>query len=260
MNFPLYTADNCNPAYQLDWSYSLFWHSAPASLDWFRELQALCELDHIRLLQHEFKPPSVSQFLVSTQPQVAPRLITQRVKGRLQHLIRSALPNAFRRNYSLRSIGSTRRQKLDRYLASQLDHHPMADPRVQLRLPEYQIHHPEIDLSQPQQTLHAIYWYNLHLVFANDGRWREIDDQTLRNVRNMIEQTSKEKGHRLSRAAVVPDHVHLMLGCNLEESPQDVVLGYMNNLADACGGKQVFQFSYYAGTFSEYDLGVIPRP
>jgi len=33
----------------------------------------------------------------------------------------------------------------------------------------------------------------------------------------------------------------------------------MNNLAYTCGMKPVFRFSYYVGTFSEYDLGVIPR-
>ena len=36
-------------------------------------------------------------------------------------------------------------------------------------------------------------------------------------------------------------------------------LGYLNNLAFARGMKAVFRFSYFAGTFSEYDLGVIPR-
>src|SRR5262249_1950272 len=109
MHTPLYTADNCKPAYQLDWSYALFWRSPPANLNWFADLQPLCEADRVRLLQHEFKPPNVSQFLVSTQPHVTPRLIAQRVKGRLQHLIKSELPKAFRRNYCLRSIGSTRR-------------------------------------------------------------------------------------------------------------------------------------------------------
>ena len=33
----------------------------------------------------------------------------------------------------------------------------------------------------------------------------------------------------------------------------------MNNLAYACGMKPVFRSSYYVGTLSEYDLGVIPR-
>jgi REP element-mobilizing transposase RayT len=135
----------------------------------------------------------------------------------------------------------------------------MADPRVQRSFAKYQIHHPEIDLSQPQQTQHAIYWYNLHLVLVNEGRWREINDDTLQRMHDTIERASKAKGHLLSRAAILPDHVHMTLGCKLEEMPQEVVLSYMNNLAYACGGKAVFRFSYYEGTFSDYDLGVIPR-
>lgn len=260
MTTQVYTATNCKPAYQLDWSYSLFWNTTPINLDWFRALQAMCESDHIRLLEHKFKPPNVSQFLVSTQPHIAPLLIAQRVKGRLQHLIRSDYPSGFQRNYSLRSIGSTRRDKLDRYLALQLERHPMADPRVQHRLTKFQIHHPAVDLSQPRKTSHAIYWYNLHLVFVNQERWREIDDNALQRPHDVIEQVSRSQGHLLSRAAIVPDHVHATLGCKLEESPQDVALHYMNQLVSVYLGRPVLNYGYYAGTFSEYDLGVIPRP
>jgi REP element-mobilizing transposase RayT len=260
MSSPIYTAENCTPAYQLDWSYSLFWHALPHDARWFKELQPLCEHDHVRLLQHAFRPPHVSQFLVSTRPDITPLLIVQRLKGRLQHLIRSTAPRAFRRNYSLRSIGSTRRDKLDHYLATQLQRHRPADPRVESRLAKYQLHHPEVDLSQETRTSHAIYWYNLHLVFVNDERWREIRHEILQSLSNMIERVSRAKRHRLSRAAIVPDHMHLTMRCGLEESPEEVALAYMNNLAHACGGKPVFKYSYYAGGFSEYDLGVIPRP
>ena len=38
--------------------------------------------------------------------------------------------------------------------------------------------------------------------------------------------------------ALLPDHIHLTLGCQLNEAPQDVAL---------------------VGTFGEYDLGVVPR-
>jgi hypothetical protein len=48
--------------------------------------------------------------------------------------------------------------------------------------------------------------------------------------------------------------------CKLEESPQDIALSYMNNLAYAQGMKAVFKYSYFVGTFGEYDLGVIPGP
>ena len=257
---PLYTPDNCEPAYQLDWSYTVFWHNTPSDFSWFRELKELSEKDHIRLLQHQFEQPNVSKFLISTRPHVAPLVIAQRTKGRLQHLIRGRTPDPVRRNYALRSIGSTKREKLDRYLETQFGHHSMADPEVQERLREYQIHRTDVDLSAPRYTSHGMYWYNLHVVMVNEYRWRHLRDAVLQKAHDMIGMASREKGHLLSRAAVLPDHVHLTLGCRLEESPQQVVLSYMNNLAYVCEMKSVLKFSYYVGTFSEYDLGVIPRP
>ena len=141
MPAPLYTPENCaNPAYQLDWSYSLFWNEPPENDHWLAPLQERAESDQIRILQHQFQEPDLSQFLISTRPAVAPQLIAQRVKGRLQHLLGKS---PFRCNYSLRSVGSTRREKLLEYLANQLDHHPLADRRVDERLRAYQIHVPE---------------------------------------------------------------------------------------------------------------------
>ena len=167
---PIYTPDNCSdPAYQLDWSYSAFRHAGPPDSSWLDELNRLNAPDHIRILQHEFRGPNRSQFLISTRPSVKPLVLVQCVKGRLQHLLHGSTSKPFRRNYSLRSIGSTRWEELEQYL------------------------------------------------------------------------------------------IDLILGCDLEESPEQVVLGYMNNLAYACGMKPVFRSSYYVGTLSEYDLGVIPR-
>ena len=257
---PIYTAENCqNPAYQLNWSYSLFWHVAPKDTSWLQPLKVATEPDGIRVLEHDFAKPTVSQFLISSRPEVSPQLIAQRVKGRLQHLIRAEMPSAFQRNYSLRSLGSANRETIDEYVCNQLEHHPCADPRVTERLQQFQIHNSHVDLSQPSQTSHAIYWFNLHLVLVNDGRYREIRDEPLNTLRNMIVKVSASKGHSLSRAAILPDHVHLTLRCLIDESPQEVALSYLNNLAYSQGMTQVFRFGYYAGTFGEYDLGVIPR-
>ena len=152
---PVYTAQNCRPAYQLNWSYGLFWRQPPLNAEWLAELQGLTETDGIRILQHRFRQPHVSQFLVSTRPDVAPVMIATRFKGRLQHLIRDELPKAFKRNYSLRSVGSTNRERLEAYLAGQLGHHRMADPQVQSKLERYQISRPEFDLARPRYTSHA---------------------------------------------------------------------------------------------------------
>jgi len=255
----IYTPENCAAAYQLNWSYAVFWNNPTHDCGWFPELQEACEKDSIRLLEHEFKPPNVSQFLVSARPAIPPVLIAQRVKGRLQYLLRRTNPTAFRRNYSMRSLGSTRDAKLDAYLASQLQHHPMADVRVQERFAAYQIHHPEVDLVLPRRNGHASYSYNLHLVFVTEERWREIRDTVLIKVRDMIGAASRRKGHLLKRAALLPDHIHLTIGCSLAEAPRDVALSYMNNLSYVQNMSDVFRYSYFVGTFGEYDLGVIPR-
>jgi len=257
---PIYTPSSCNnPAYQLNWTYTLFWREPPHDLDWLGELTALCEDDGIRILSHDLKRESTSQFLLSTRPALAPLKIAQRTKGRLQHLIRGDQPRAFMRKYGLRSVGSTKGDKLERYLTIQVEHHPMADPSVSQRLAEYQIDNPDVDLAQPRSSSHARYWYNLHIVMANDHRHMEIRDSVLRGLRDRILAAASRKQHWLSRAAIVPDHIHLTIGCRLEETPEEVVLSYMNNLAHACGMKEVFSHSYFVGTFGDYDLGAIPR-
>lgn len=257
---PIYTSENCrNPAFQLNWSYSLFWHSAPSDTSWFEPLQSACEPDGIRILQHQLAKPTVSQFLISSLPGTSPKTIAQRVKGRLQYLLRTTIPRAFHRNYSLRSIGSADRETIEKYVRSQLIHHPCADYRVTEQLTTLQIHKKEVDLSAPSQSSHAVYWFNLHLVLVTEGRFREIRVEPLKSLHNMILNASSSKGHLLSRAAVLPDHVHMILRCDISESPEEVALSYLNNLAFAQGMRPVFQFSYFVGTFGEYDLGVIPR-
>ena len=156
-------------------------------------------------------------------------------------------------------MGSTKREKLDRCLETQLGHHPMADVRMARRLSKYQFHDDRVDLSLRRSTSHARYWYNLHVVLVNEDRYMEVRDNVLQRIHDMIVFAAQKKDHWLSRAAIVPDHIHLTMGCTVAESPEEVVLSYMNNIAYACGMKPVFRASYYVGTFREYDLGVIPR-
>ena len=146
--------------------------------------------------------------------------------------------------------------RIEQYVGSQSDHHPMVDPRVQQMIHSLQIDNPQADLSEPRRSAHALYWHNLHVCFINDGRCREFRRETLEGMRQMIVRAAVKKGHLLSRAGILPDHIHLTLGCNVQESPAEVALSYMNNLTYACGSKRVFAFGFYVGTFGEYDLGV----
>jgi REP element-mobilizing transposase RayT len=253
---PIYDPSNCTPAYQLNWVLSVFWRVDPSGADWLGELKRVSEPDGVRVLEHRFAKPKVSQLLLSTKPEVRPVDFVRTVKGRLQHLVRDRFPRAFQRNYAFRSVGSVKREVVEAYVRSQVEHHRMADPRLVESLRPYQICRPEVDLSRPRSTTHGIYWYNLHVVLVVDpDQWRLTEAQLVA-VREMISGCSAKHGLSLSRAGIVPDHVHVTVGCDAKQAPSEVALCLLNNLAYACGMRPVFRFGYYVGTFGEYDLGV----
>jgi hypothetical protein len=84
----------------------------------------------------------------------------------------------------------------------------------------------------------------------------ELRREPLLCVRKTILKVAAKHEHLLSSGGILPDHIHLALGCNLAESPSDVALSYMNNLAYVFGMKRLFAFGFYVGTFGEYDLGL----
>jgi len=255
---PLYTPHNTNPAYQLNWGLTIFWRRSAVPDDlWLAELQAAAEPDGVRVIKHRTGTGDASLFFVSTRPHVSPSGLVRSVKGRLQHAIRGRAPKALRRNYGLRSIGSVKRSVVEDYVARQPARHPMADSEVQRRLAPFQRTYPDVDLAKPSYSAHGMYWYNLHLVLVNQERWKETRAAVLSRLSEMIDVAAAKHDERLSRVGLLPDHIHMTLGCPIERSPQDVALGYLNNCAYACGMKPVFRYGYYVGTIGEYDRGAV---
>jgi REP element-mobilizing transposase RayT len=255
---PLYTSHNTTPAYQLNWGLTLFWHQSPGpDKGWLAELQQATEPAGIRVIKHRFIGEDASQFFVSTRPHVPPSELIRSIKGRLQHLLQRQRPKAFQRNYCLRSIGSATRSEVEHYVASQLGHHRMAEPQLQERLARFQKIYPDVDLSQPSFSSHGEYWHNLHLVIVNEDRFAETREETLWRIQAVIEGAASKHGYRLSRVGLLPDHVHLTLGCPIDCSPESVAMGYLNNCAYACGMKPVYKSGYYVGTIGEYDRGAV---
>ena len=255
---PLYTPDNCHPAFQLRWSLALFPHAELPSADsWIDALKRGTETDGVRVLESHRRAFDVWQFLLTTQPTVAPPQIIKSVKGRLQNLVRHTHPKAFRRNFSLTSLGDANRTCIEQYVSDQLGHHQMADPRIQARLARYQLESPDVDLSQPVFSDHGRYVCNLHLVLVHAERWRDVRAEFLDATRDMVLKAARQKGHRLSRVAILADHLHLTFGAPYERSPQEIALSYLNNLAYAHGLRPVYQVGYYVGTFGEYDMNAV---
>ena len=73
----------------------------------------------------------------------------------------------------------------------------------------------------------------------------------------MIVRACKKKDWSLSRTGLLSNHVHILLGAGVTESPQSVALSLMNNIAYVYDMKPILKFSYYAGTFGGYDRGVV---
>ncbi len=76
-------------------------------------------------------------------------------------------------------------------------------------------------------------------------------------MRDMIKRVVRCKGWLLSRAGILPDHIHLALGCSFDVAPDEVAFCFLNNLAYVYEMKPVFQFGAYIGTFGEYDNRVV---
>jgi len=254
----LYTSNNAEPAYQLNWGLTIFWRQPPSPEEnWLAYLREATEPDDVGVIKHRMVTDDASQLFVSTKPRVSPSELVRSVKGRLQHLIQKQTPKAFQRNYCLRSIGAAKRSVVEDYVANQLSHHRMADPGVQQRLARFQRSYPNVDLRKPTFSSHGKYWYNLHLVIVNDERWMEIRDDVLSQLVEMIEAVALKYGYQLSRVGLLADHMHMTMGCPIDQSPEDVALHYLNNCAYTCGMKPVFQFGYYVGTIGEYDRGAV---
>ena len=79
----------------------------------------------------------------------------------------------------------------------------------------------------------------------------------LLKIRDSIPVIAKKWSWRISRAGILPDHIHIALGCSHEVAPDEVAISFLNNLAYVYGMKPVFQFGAYIGTFGEYDQRVV---
>jgi REP element-mobilizing transposase RayT len=189
---------------------------------------------------------------------VSPTFFAARVKGRLQHAWRAAgMPLAFSRKLAVRTIGKNTRDEVEAYIRRQVAKEPLADPRFKQFLGEFTVADPRVDLRQPTASDSGRYWYNLHVVLVVVERYRFCDRVSLTTLRDWTISIGRKKGYGISTLSVMPDHMHLALRGKIEHSPEEIALGFLNNLAYAFGQKPIWQPSYYVGTFGEYDMDAV---
>lgn len=257
---PIYRAENVQIAYQLNFSLSCFSKaSLTDSSEWLDQLRVSCEDDGVRILEYRGASATVHQFLLSTQPQISPPHCIRSIKGRWQHLIRTTNANAFKRNYRMETVGEANQVTLERYLAKQHLRHPMADRRMQARLERFQFHDPNVDLTSIRASSHGQLLYNLHFVFENRDRLVDVREDALQSIHDAVVAGMKKRNCQVSQIGIAPNHVHLLAACAWEQSPLAIGLSLMNNLAFVQGMKPVLEFSFYVGSFGNYDRDAIRR-
>lgn len=257
---PLVKKEQLGAAYQLNWSLSVRSVSLPDRDRWFSALQTTTELDGIRLLDHSAtKSNQQHQFFISTKPHVKVSDIPRLVKGRLQYLLKEVSPRIFSRSYSLQSVGEANDATLRQYVAGQPERHRMADDRVQQLLESLQFDDPKINLSQVRAGKYGRYIANVHLVLETREHYHEIREEALRVTRDVIIRAARKHGHLLSQIGLVSNHMHVLLGCGLSESPLAVAASYWNNICFAHDRKMVLEPSFFVGTFGPYNRDAIRR-
>jgi REP element-mobilizing transposase RayT len=260
---PLYRPADLHPAYQLRYGWTGWPSTAPFPCDILggvlSDLAPEWETDGLRVLEWSLAAGQI-QLTLSTTPQVSPVTLAGRIKGRIQHHCRQrGSPIVFSRKLAVRSLGDPTRSQVEAYIRHQVPKEALADERFREMLTAFTVVNPQVDLSQPTETTSGRYWYNLHLVFVVNERYRLGEACTLAKIRDTALRVCVKKGYAASTLAVLPDHLHLALRGAITQSPEEIALSFLNNLAHVLDRRPWWEAGYYAGTFGEYGMAAV-RP
>lgn len=223
------------------------------------KLQSVTERDEVRILACHERSAEGLLFLLSTTPRVSPPDIVKSVKGRLVHLLRPRVKVEFRRNFSLTSVGSAKLETVEKYVETQLAHHPLAAQLSRFLMEEFLVSRPGVNLAEPVTSNHGRYFTALHLVLVHADRWRVVEREFHTKTSAAIDAIAMERGFRLSRFSILPDHLHLVLGVDYRNSPETIALSFMNKIAFRHGMQRLWMDSFYVGTVGPYDLNAVRR-
>lgn len=259
---PLYSPETLrDPAFQLRYGWTGWIANPPApafDLDQiFGLLDPSWETDGLRRLEHHVVD-GTWQITFSAKPHISPVFLATRVKGRLKHALRKQGNRLqFSRKLAVRSIGDNTRADVEAYIARQVDKEPFADVRFRDEMREFTVKVRDVDLAEPTATDSGRYWYNLHIVLVVADRRRVVERHQLTILRDTSLRIACKKGWAVSALSVMPDHLHVALRRAVAQSPEEMALSLMNNLAYALGQRRHWEACHYAGTFSEYDMDAV---
>ncbi len=252
MNAPIYTKRTCpHPTTQLHWNYSITWQTTPVEPMWLAELQKHCVVDGILVRDYQLLDPTHGVIMLDSRASVSPHSIVQRLRGRLQALLRQWNPKALAAEDEFRCTGTITRQVIEGFILQQRIQSATGvnDPGDR-RFAEYCWDDPTIDLNRPSLSQNKHFWYNLHLVFPFVELECNLDDAELALVWQTLKNVSQRKQHWLRQAEIQSEYVHAWLRGQWTESPEEIALTYLNEIAFSLGKRKAFGCNYLVATES----------
>jgi REP element-mobilizing transposase RayT len=76
-------------------------------------------------------------------------------------------------------------------------------------------------------------------------------------IHNYLLKIAEKKKCIIAKFAIMPDHIHIALRGNIELSPYEIALSFLNNLAYVLRKGKFWSNEFYVGTFSSYALDQI---
>lgn len=257
MEQPVYRPDGTASAFALRWVWT-GWPSTdpfpPVDEATLRGLFPLWEADGIRVLERSCASDSWS-VTVSTRPNVSPIKIVSRLKGRLDHAMRNVgTPIRFSRKVALRSIGDNVEGQVRNYIANQVHAAGFLDDAFAKSIAPYSRSWPDRNTGDPIAVDSGRYWIQLHIVLVTEHRYRYRWVESIAAVDAAAQQVASSRRYLLGSLAVLPDHVHMHLRGSCEESPEQIVLAFKNEMAKQLKIPGFWQPTYYVGTVGVYNM------
>lgn len=260
---PIYTPQSVRPVHDLHYDWTGWFKDAHPGLPHglhraIEDCRAPWQSDGLTLDTWQASGERV-QCLFTASPDVTPALCANRAKGRLQHALRQhKTPARFSRRVGFRTLGDNTRTIVEQYIARQAQKSDYVDPRFKAFLGGFTAEDGQAMLEAPYAGAHGRYWYNLHVVLVVADRGVPMTrHENFQKVRDTCFRIAAKKGHTLAAVSLMPDHLHLALRGNIEHSPLEIGLGFLNNLAFVLGYNRCWSEEFYVGTFSEYDLRAV---
>ncbi len=214
--------------------------------DGFSLINSSLDADHIQLL-------------FSSEPDVAPVEFTRKVKGRMDYAFRKAnSPVRFSELNGFRVLGKNSDEIVQAYIKKQVKKEGFVDERYKKYLEQFTFDDVLNDISKPYCSHSGRYWYNIHLVIViGDRRYPMTRSEVFESINSALPRIAEKKKCMLAKFAIMPDHIHIALRGNIEMSPYEIGLSFMNNLSYILNKGTFWKSEVYVGTFSSYSLSQI---